>query len=43
MGADKLNDLSMLFIESDVLEKVDDDAMIQKFINLKCRKRFIRF
>lgn len=41
MGADKLNDLSMLFIENEILEKIDDEAVIDKFIETKCRKKFV--
>lgn len=41
IGQEKLNDLSTLFIENDLLEKINGDEVINKFIEMKCRKCFI--
>lgn len=41
LGQHKLNNLSILSIESDVLEKVDSKEIIEKFAHSKCRKRNI--
>lgn len=37
----KLNDVAVLFIENDVLEKLDKDLIINKFVDLKERKKNI--
>lgn len=35
---DKLNNLSILFIENDVLEQLDSDSILEKFASQKVRK-----
>lgn len=37
----KLNDISILYIENDMLDQIDVDSVIDKFVQLKERKRYI--
>lgn len=40
---EKLNNVGILYIESDILNQLDTNAIIEKFINLKNRKRGIYY
>ncbi len=37
----KLNDISVLYIENDVIDEVDTNLMIENFAKSKARKRYI--
>lgn len=39
--AEKLNDTSILYIENDVLDQIDAESIIDKFVESKERKRYI--
>lgn len=42
LGQCKLNNLSILTIESDILESIDLNSIINKFAEKKSRKKFVR-
>lgn len=41
IGQQNLNDLAILFIESDILKQVDVEDIINKFANTKARKKML--